>query len=388
MRISHLHLDQIPRVLTERSQWVGFKVTNKGKTPCVADSPKQKASSTNPKTWRPFHVACDGFKRGMFNALAYALDGDFIGIDLDDCFLESELAPHAADIVSHCQSYTERSFSGDGIHILLAGSLPDGKGRKRNGIEMYERKRFFICTGDRLPNAPTEIRANPAALSWLLGSVTETTETTEAICSVVSALSVVSVTHSPSEVILMTTPKRPGERNRKLLDLARGFRFNAGMANLPLRELKPFLRQWHERALPIIDTKDFAETWSDFVHAWPKARVPLGVDVLTQAWQRAQTAPPPAAATDYDSAPVRRLVGLCAALGDFSPDRRFFLSMHAAAKLLGESHMQVGRWLKMLQADGVIELVRTGNARRASRYRWTAPNDEGKAISRAREGNV
>lgn len=195
---------------------------------------------------------------------------------------------------------------------------------------------------------------------------TEITETTEAIEGNLSAVSV-----TLERVLELSRPQRPGQRNRCLLDLARGLRFNLGMADSPLSELKPVVRRWHTKALPFITTESFDETWSDFVHSWPLAKHGLG-DVLGEAWRASQSAQPPPETAAYDSAPVRALVALCCYLGKQSPEGRFFLSTHAAGRLLGERSMQVLRWLRMLTADGVIEVVKIGTERRATRYRLKA----------------
>jgi hypothetical protein len=41
-------------------------------------------------------------------------------------------------------------------------------------------------------------------------------------------------------------------------------------------QLRPILTQWHEVALPRIRTKDFGESWTDFVVAWERVRRPAG----------------------------------------------------------------------------------------------------------------
>ena len=168
----------------------------------------------------------------------------------------------------------------------------------------------------------------------------------------------------------LTRPQRTGQRNRCLLDLARGLRFNLKMADTPLPDLKPIVRRWYAAALPIITTKDFDTTWADFLHAWPLARHGLG-DVLTAAWHTCQSTDLPAEAMGYDSKPVRSRIALCASLAGQSPDGGFFLSTHAAGRLLGEHAAQVLRWLRMLAADGLVEVVKIGTERRATRYRWT-----------------
>jgi len=209
--------------------------------------------------------------------------------------------------------------------------------------------------------------------------VTETTEKTETIETSEAILSAVSVTLE--DVLRDTQPQRPGQRNGCLLNLARGLRFNLKLADKPLQELKPIVRHWWQVALPNIATKDFDTTWADFLHAWPLARHGLG-DVLADAWHTCQSTDLPAEAAGYDSQPVRALVALCATLGKQSTDGRFFLSTHAAGRLLKEHSMQVSRWLRMLAADGLVEVVKIGTERRATRYRWTG----GHATPRKQEG--
>ena len=202
------------------------------------------------------------------------------------------------------------------------------------------------------------------------GSVTENTENTENAEAICSAFSALSVTSSLDELISVSTPRHEGERNAMILRLARGLRFNLGMAGRSLTELKPIVRQWHTRALPFIGTKDFDTSWSEFCNAWKNARCPLG-DVAELAWQESLTAPPPTVASGYDSEPVRQLVCWCAALARMSRRGNFFLSTHTAARKLGVEPMQVYRWFKMLEDDKVIIMTNKGIRNvKAARYRW------------------
>ncbi|MFC1453105.1 hypothetical protein ACFLSJ_07175 [Verrucomicrobiota bacterium] len=374
-------LSSIPAEMRDRSQWVGFRVQNGSKTPVVADNPSENAKCNAPATWRPFEIAVQGLHRGDYHAVAYALDGDFVGVDVDHCMETDGPSQLAKQVIEHCHSYTEKSVSGDGVHIILRGALPRNHGRKVRDFEVYGRERFFICTGDRMPDTPAAIAENPEGVKWVLDKMdggaekAETTETSDAIGSarsVVSAISAVSA--PPQEVIRKTLPQGPGERNDRILALARGLRFNCAMADTPVPEIKPIVREWYQKALPEIRTKDFDTTWADFVHAWDRARVPLG-DVVSAAWQRALANLSGSVVDEYDSGPVRRLVSLCRELAALSPDGRFFLSSHDAGRRLGVKSPQVLRWLRMLAADEVLKVVKPGNSRRATRYRWLGELD-------------
>ena len=247
MKSGHFRAEHIPEDLRGSSQWVGFRVDGDKKTPFIADAPSRKASSTDRNTWRSFDTAIAGLRKGDFNAIAYALDSDFVGVDLDDCFDgDGDLNPYAAKVITRCASYTETSYSGEGIHIVLRGTLPGGKGRKLCGVELYTQSRFFICTGDRLPDTPEGIQSNQDVINWLLredvteqAEQSEQSEQTQAILLSSPSLPVVhsvcTVAYSPDEVIRMTMPRRPGERNRRVHDLARGLRLSLIHISEPTR---------------------------------------------------------------------------------------------------------------------------------------------------------
>lgn len=170
------------------------------------------------------------------------------------------------------------------------------------------------------------------------------------------------------EVIRATQPTRFGQRHQKIFDLARGLRFDCRLGDKELKDLKPIVKRWHDMALPNIDTKEFTETWSDFVHAWTRAKTPLSEGGLATAWKRAQEGTPPPDCAMYDNATVQKLVALCWNLGSVSGT--FYLSMHTAAKLLKVQAMTIQRWLKMMLADGLIEVIKAGTKKAATTYAW------------------
>jgi hypothetical protein len=68
------------------------------------------------------------------------------------------------------------------------------------------------------------------------------------------------------------------------------------------------------------------------------------------------------------------LAALCRELQRAAGDGAFFLSCRTAGDLLGVSRTQAGRWLWLLNHDGIIRTIEKGGAaktpRRATRYRY------------------
>ena len=144
-----MNLNNIPKELTELHQWV-----------CALDGSKApmqafdllRASSTNPCTWATFDSAKFSVEVGRYDYLGFVFnDNGIVGIDIDDGYdQEGFLSPLASDIIGACKSYTERSRSGRGFHILLKGDIPFKGKNNRNGVEIYKTARYFIMTGDVL----------------------------------------------------------------------------------------------------------------------------------------------------------------------------------------------------------------------------------------------
>ncbi|WP_246279780.1 hypothetical protein [Natronomonas salina] len=92
-------------------------------------------------------------------------DDPFVGADLDDCRDPdaTTTAAWADDIIETLDSFTEVSPSGTGVHVLVAGSLPEGRNRKGD-VELYETARFFTVTGDHVAGTPSEIHERTSEL--------------------------------------------------------------------------------------------------------------------------------------------------------------------------------------------------------------------------------
>lgn len=157
--------EHIPKALKELDQWVCVHADSK--VP-MKSFEREAASSTDPDTWSPFATAVQAVADGHYDNIGFVFnDNGLVGIDVDIGYDEDGfLTPVAADILGKCQSYTERSRSGRGFHILLRGTLPF-KGRNNlNGVEIYRSSRYFIMTGDAI--VYHTLRENQEAIDYVV----------------------------------------------------------------------------------------------------------------------------------------------------------------------------------------------------------------------------
>lgn len=140
--------ENIPKELKDLDRWVCASKTSKA--PLNAFRP-EAASSTNPSTWAFFEQAEWAVQAGHYDYIGFVFANDgIVGIDIDCGFEDGLLTPICADIMDKCQSYTEKSKSGRGVHIFLKGDLPFEGKNNGSGVEIYKSKRFFITTGNVL----------------------------------------------------------------------------------------------------------------------------------------------------------------------------------------------------------------------------------------------
>ena len=144
-----MNLTNIPEELKSLRQWVGVGVDSK--VPMRVDT-LYSASSTNPDTWCSFAEAKEAIELGEITYPGFVFnDNGIVAIDIDSGFDEEGfISPLAADIISKCESYTEKSKSGRGFHILLKGNLPFKGKNNLKGVEIYKSARYFIMTGETL----------------------------------------------------------------------------------------------------------------------------------------------------------------------------------------------------------------------------------------------
>ena len=390
MRDSGATMKTLPEQLRFCNQWVCWRCDKNGRKIPVDAMTGRPASTTHAATWTDFNTAQRAYRAdpGLEGVgFVFSETDPFFGVDLDDCICDDgALEPWAADVVKRFSStFIERSPSGRGVKIFGIGRKPPGT-CKRGKVECYDRGRYFTLTGERWSGTGANVVTCQETLDWLCRThLFEKISSTPPLASAGSAGSEISAGSEGSagsvtadDVITATLPKELHQRNAALLRLARGLKFDAGLGNRRTAALKPLVKRWHERALPFIATEPFDPTWAEFVRAWGRARVPLFGDVLAEAFAAAKANPAPETG-EYDTPGVKLLVSLCRHLA--GPDGRFFLSTHAAGRLLGVQAMSVHRWLEMLAADDLLEVIERGTTHRATRWRWLGePLDKQSAV--------
>lgn len=162
-------LKLLPNWLTWAAVWNGSKWT---KRPIQISG--YGASTTRPKHWSSFDDVKQAyelaFERGYMElrekgkpvqqvpvgGVGFVFDGKpdadglvFAGVDFDKVISGGEIAPLAAERVRRLGSYTERSVSGGGLHVIVK-ARPLASGIAHDGVEMYTSGRFFTMTGDAL----------------------------------------------------------------------------------------------------------------------------------------------------------------------------------------------------------------------------------------------
>ena len=144
-----MRYDTIPAELKLLPQWVN--AWNNSKIP-MQSTIKKSASSVDPNTWNTYETAVASVEDGNYDHIGFVFaDNGIVGIDIDAGFEDNGLlSALSVDLIRHCESYTEKSKSGRGIHILVKGDLPFNGRNNRNGVEIYKSGRYFIMTGKTL----------------------------------------------------------------------------------------------------------------------------------------------------------------------------------------------------------------------------------------------
>ena len=163
-----MSFDNIPDELKSLIQWCNWKyeyLRGAEKPTKVPYNPitKKHTSSTDPQTWCSFDEAVANVERFDGIGFVFSARDPYCGIDLD--YSENpEIVARQQKIFETFDSYSERSPSGKGLHIIIKGNVPQG--RRRDAVEIYSSARFFTMTGDVFHNAPIAERQELITILW------------------------------------------------------------------------------------------------------------------------------------------------------------------------------------------------------------------------------
>ena len=174
------------------------------------------------------------------------------------------------------------------------------------------------------------------------------------------------------EAIIGSIPTGPGKRHEQVFELARALKAVPELADKKARELKPFVKRWHEIAYAKIRTKSFELTWVDFREGWDKVIFPKGTNGMSEILERARQQPVPKEAEEYESDGVKLLASVCRELQRATGDDAFYLSCRTAAGMLDVEFKTANRWLRLLEMDEVLKVTKRGKqgSFKANRFRY------------------
>lgn len=149
----------VPAEMRLYKQWCvwRYEETDGDKPTKVPYSPttNRLASVTDPSTWATFDEAVGAATANDWYAgIGFILSeaDPFSFIDLDDTKGDAAALDRQLKIYSEFVSYAELSPSGKGLHIIVRGSVPNG--RRRSFVEIYCKERYMTMTGNVYRDAP------------------------------------------------------------------------------------------------------------------------------------------------------------------------------------------------------------------------------------------
>ena len=161
--------DSVPAALAMRQQWLLWKFEHKegatkpGKIPYYVGGGRRAGGQGDDRDRQrlaTLEVVRRAFERGGWSGVGFAfLPGDgLIGIDIDGAIdLETgAVTERCANIIKACNSFTEYSPSGKGVHIIVEGHTTTNKDNGI-GLEVFCERQFFTFTANRYPDTPAEV---------------------------------------------------------------------------------------------------------------------------------------------------------------------------------------------------------------------------------------
>lgn len=170
--------------------------------------------------------------------------------------------------------------------------------------------------------------------------------------------------------ITASLPKGVGGRNDAIFEFARRLKAINELAQCNGLQLRTAMEWWFKAARGIIGTKDWDESWSDFLHAWDNVKTPFG-ESMQAALETARKSPIPSCAVHFEAEPTRLLVRICRELQRRNNGNPFFLDCRNAGEAIGTNKDSAMKRLRLLVKTGVLIRIKKGHTGRASEYLYT-----------------
>jgi putative DNA primase/helicase len=153
--------ENIPAEMRAHNSWCNWRY-DAGKKPPLRSLDGRPLSVTDPRDWSTFD---DAMRAAFTNnvGLGYVFAGNGLsGVDIDGYTGNAE----QQRILESLDSYTEISPSGGGLHVIVRAVLP-GQGKHPHGLGLFDRQRFFCCTGQIYHHAaPIAYRQDAITALW------------------------------------------------------------------------------------------------------------------------------------------------------------------------------------------------------------------------------
>src|ERR1017187_6002392 len=166
---------QLPPELKTWEIWLPFRTSPRpsvGLNKIPQNRQGRPAKYTDPSTWMSYEEAVAQSQRTGYSGVGIMLHKELgiMGIDFDHCIVDGVLDPEVEGWVAKLNTYTELSFSGEGLHSLAYGKLP-WKANRSGKVEMYTDARFFVVTGRQMTGTPDQVLSAQEGIDHIHGQV-------------------------------------------------------------------------------------------------------------------------------------------------------------------------------------------------------------------------
>lgn len=167
MPTHNYNFDAIPDELKQYKNWCLWKYEDVGKEK-LSKVPYQingYGCSVNDKNhWANFNQCFNIFNNSNYDGLGFIFTNTpYSGIDLDECQEPIDIQ-RQIKIFNEFDSYSEKSPSGKGLHIIVKGNVSSGL--KRTPVELYSIGRYFTMTGNVYVAKPIADRQDLLTQLW------------------------------------------------------------------------------------------------------------------------------------------------------------------------------------------------------------------------------